>query len=79
VLRKHRLVSERRSSADARDVYYRFDHERFRSGFLASGSRLDPGLQGEGEEAEGEAAEGERPTGGERPSGDENSGETGEG
>jgi ArsR family transcriptional regulator, arsenate/arsenite/antimonite-responsive transcriptional repressor / arsenate reductase (thioredoxin) len=46
VLRKHRLVSERRSSADARDVYYRFDHERFRTGFLASGSTLHPGLEG---------------------------------
>ena len=47
VLRRHRLVSERRSSADARDVYYRFEHERFRAGFLASGSRLHPGLEGE--------------------------------
>jgi protein-tyrosine-phosphatase len=45
VLRRHRLVSERRSSADARDVYYRFEHERFRISFLSSGSTLDPGLQ----------------------------------
>jgi ArsR family transcriptional regulator, arsenate/arsenite/antimonite-responsive transcriptional repressor / arsenate reductase (thioredoxin) len=48
VLRKHRLVSERRSSADARDVYYRFEQERFRTGFLASGSTLHPGLEGDG-------------------------------
>lgn len=41
-------MSERRSSADARDVYYRFEYQRFRAGFLASGSTLDPGLAGEG-------------------------------
>ena len=51
VLRRHRLVSERRSSADRRDVYYRFEQERFRTGFLASGLTLDPGLQGEGHAA----------------------------
>ncbi len=51
VLRKHRLVAQRRSSADARDIYYRFDHERFRSGFLASGSTLHPGLSDESEAA----------------------------
>jgi ArsR family transcriptional regulator, arsenate/arsenite/antimonite-responsive transcriptional repressor / arsenate reductase (thioredoxin) len=47
VLRRNRLVSERRSSADARDVYYRFERERYRAGFLASGSTLDPGLEGD--------------------------------
>ena len=63
VLRKHRLVSERRSSADARDVYYRFDHERFRTGFLASGSTLDPAFEGEAEGSRSERVVSlERPT-----------------
>lgn len=56
VLRKHRLVSDHRSSADARDIYYRFEQERFREGFLASGSRLYPGLEGEGEGGRSERA-----------------------
>jgi ArsR family transcriptional regulator, arsenate/arsenite/antimonite-responsive transcriptional repressor / arsenate reductase (thioredoxin) len=62
VLRRHRLVSERRSSADARDVYYRFDHERFRISFLASGTTLHPGLEGAGERRSENVVSLERPT-----------------
>ena len=44
-LRKARLVSGRRSSADGRDVYYRVDLVRCRELLGAAGSELHPGLQ----------------------------------
>lgn len=43
-LREHRLVQERRSSADARDVYYTLDLERLRQLYLATADGLHPGL-----------------------------------
>lgn len=41
-LRDHRLVSERRSSADARDVYYHLDLERLHALYVTSGEALHP-------------------------------------
>jgi protein-tyrosine-phosphatase/DNA-binding transcriptional ArsR family regulator len=43
-LREHDLVSERRSAADHRDVYYSVDLERLRGLYLAAGEALHPGL-----------------------------------
>ena len=43
-LRSHGLVSERRSAADARDVYYRLDLDRMRGLFFAAGESLHPGF-----------------------------------
>jgi ArsR family transcriptional regulator, arsenate/arsenite/antimonite-responsive transcriptional repressor / arsenate reductase (thioredoxin) len=43
-LRQHQLVSERRSSADARDVYYHLDVERLQTLYRASGEALHPAL-----------------------------------
>src|SRR3954465_8556286 len=43
-LRQHQLVSERRSSADARDVYYHLDVERLQTLYRASGAALHPAL-----------------------------------
>lgn len=41
-LREHGLVSERRSSADARDVYYHLDLERLHALYVTSGEALHP-------------------------------------
>lgn len=46
-LRAHQLVSERRSSADGRDVYYHLDLERLQASYRASGAALHPALGGE--------------------------------
>jgi ArsR family transcriptional regulator, arsenate/arsenite/antimonite-responsive transcriptional repressor / arsenate reductase (thioredoxin) len=43
-LRLHQLVSERRSSADARDIYYHLDVERLRTLYRASAEALHPAL-----------------------------------
>src|SRR6266700_2065269 len=43
-LRAARVVSERRSSADARDVYYSLDLERLQAAFQRSASAIHPGL-----------------------------------
>lgn len=43
-LRAARLVTERRSSADARDVYYSLDLERLQAAFRASAGAVHPGL-----------------------------------
>jgi protein-tyrosine-phosphatase/DNA-binding transcriptional ArsR family regulator len=43
-LRSEHLVTERRSSADARDVYYSLDLDRLRNLYLAAGDALHPGL-----------------------------------
>jgi ArsR family transcriptional regulator, arsenate/arsenite/antimonite-responsive transcriptional repressor / arsenate reductase (thioredoxin) len=43
-LRSHQLVTERRSSADARDVYYHLDLERLHTLYLASGEALHPAV-----------------------------------
>jgi protein-tyrosine-phosphatase/DNA-binding transcriptional ArsR family regulator len=45
-LREQSLVSERRSSADARDVYYKLDLERLGALYAAAGRSLHPGLLG---------------------------------
>jgi ArsR family transcriptional regulator, arsenate/arsenite/antimonite-responsive transcriptional repressor / arsenate reductase (thioredoxin) len=45
-LREHQLVSERRSSADARDVYYHLDLERLHTLYLTSGEALHPAVTG---------------------------------
>ena len=46
LLRKSRIVSDRRSSADARDVYYSLELERFRHSLLRSAEAVHPGLEG---------------------------------
>jgi protein-tyrosine-phosphatase/DNA-binding transcriptional ArsR family regulator len=43
-LRAARLVGERRSSADARDVYYSLDLERLQTAFRRSAAEIHPGL-----------------------------------
>lgn len=43
-LREGAIVSERRSSADARDVYYSLDLERLRGLYFAAGETLHPGF-----------------------------------
>ena len=43
-LRLQRLVSERRSSADARDIYYSLNLDRFRQMYLETGQALHPGV-----------------------------------
>ena len=43
-LRSHDLVTERRSSADGRDVYYRVDLPRLTQLYQESGSQLHPAL-----------------------------------
>jgi protein-tyrosine-phosphatase/DNA-binding transcriptional ArsR family regulator len=43
-LREHQLVSERRSSADSRDVYYTLDLDRMSQLYMATGDALHPAL-----------------------------------
>jgi ArsR family transcriptional regulator, arsenate/arsenite/antimonite-responsive transcriptional repressor / arsenate reductase (thioredoxin) len=43
-LRQHELVTERRSAADARDVYYSLDLDKLRHLYLAAGEALHPAL-----------------------------------
>jgi protein-tyrosine-phosphatase len=43
-LRLQKLVSERRSSADARDIYYSLNLDRFRQMYLETGQSLHPGV-----------------------------------
>lgn len=43
-LREHELVAERRSAADARDVYYSVDLEKLRHLYFAAGEALHPTL-----------------------------------
>jgi protein-tyrosine-phosphatase/DNA-binding transcriptional ArsR family regulator len=44
-LRQEALVSERRSSADARDVYYKLDLDRLADLFADAGRKLHPALE----------------------------------
>ena len=55
LLRRRGLVAERRSSADARDVYYRLEITRLRAGLGELGAGLHPALApaGTGEAASG--------------------------
>lgn len=43
-LREGKLVTERRSSADEREVYYRLDLELFQTSYLAAGSLVHPAV-----------------------------------
>jgi len=43
-LRLQRLVSERRSSADARDIYYSLNLDQFRQLYFEAGQALHPGV-----------------------------------
>jgi len=43
-LRLQHLVSERRSSADARDIYYSLNLDRFRQMYFETGQALHPGV-----------------------------------
>lgn len=43
-LRLKQVVRERRSAADAREVYYSLDLDKFRTLYLAAGQTLHPGL-----------------------------------
>ena len=43
-LREEKLVTERRSSADARDIYYSLDLQTLRARYLAAGEALHPAV-----------------------------------
>jgi protein-tyrosine-phosphatase len=43
-LRLHRLVTERRSSADARDIYYSLNLDQFRELYIQAGNSVHPAL-----------------------------------
>jgi thioredoxin type arsenate reductase len=43
-LRSQELVSERRSAADGRDIYYSLDLDRLKGLYLATGESLHPGI-----------------------------------
>lgn len=58
-LREMELVTERRSAADGRDVYYHLDLDRLRDLYFAAGESLHPSLHEE--TADSEAAMEERP------------------
>jgi thioredoxin type arsenate reductase len=45
-LRSQALVSERRSAADRRDIYYSLDLDRLKGLYLATGESLHPGIAG---------------------------------
>ena len=45
-LRSEHLVTERRSTADRRDVYYSLDLDRLRELYLSTGEAIHPGLGG---------------------------------
>lgn len=47
-LREARLVTERRSAADGRDVYYSLDFDRLRDLYFAAGESLHPALLNNG-------------------------------
>jgi ArsR family transcriptional regulator, arsenate/arsenite/antimonite-responsive transcriptional repressor / arsenate reductase (thioredoxin) len=57
-LREHALVRERRSSADARDVYYSLDLDRVAYLYQAAGASLHPGLVPDSRGLPGSAAPG---------------------
>jgi protein-tyrosine-phosphatase len=44
LLATNHLVSERRSTADGRDIYYSLDLDRLREGYAAAATALHPGL-----------------------------------
>jgi protein-tyrosine-phosphatase len=46
-LREHRMVTERRSSADSRDVYYSLDLDSFRLLYQATGEMVYPPMRSE--------------------------------
>ena len=46
-LRAQELVSERRSAADGRDVYYSLELDRLKGLYLAAGESLHPGFSGQ--------------------------------
>lgn len=46
-LRDQALVSERRSAADGRDVYYSLDLDRLKGLYFAAGDSLHPGISGQ--------------------------------
>ncbi len=58
-LRALGVLQDRRSSADARDIYYRVDLERLQSLYVSAGDALHPGLAGgpEGQAAATDAEE----------------------
>ncbi|HEY0510930.1 MAG TPA: metalloregulator ArsR/SmtB family transcription factor [Thermoanaerobaculia bacterium] len=57
-LRSQALVTERRSAADGRDIYYSLDLDRLKGLYLATGESLHPGIAGRPEATakEGEPA-----------------------
>jgi len=56
-LRAIGVLRDRRSSVDARDVYYRVDHERLSALYLAAGDALQPGLSTSSEASDADGAE----------------------
>lgn len=55
-LRDQELVSERRSAADGRDVYYSLDLERLKGLYFAAGESLHPGISDRPQAGSGTAA-----------------------
>ncbi|MEP6776361.1 MAG: ArsR family transcriptional regulator [Chloroflexota bacterium] len=49
-LRDGKIVQERRSAADARDVYYSLDHSKIRDLYLFAGQSLHPDIHGNEEQ-----------------------------
>jgi protein-tyrosine-phosphatase len=60
-LRASKLVSEHRSAADGRDVYYSLDLEKLRVMYFASGQRLHPALSQTGLQPLASGRTGKRP------------------
>lgn len=60
-LRSGNLVTERKSSADERSVYYSLDLEQFRSLYLQAGEQLHPALTGHSIDPGGKELQGRKP------------------
>src|SRR5919106_6627809 len=60
-LRLQQLVSERRSSADGRDIYYSLNLEQFRQLYLQAGDSLHPAISEPLKQASSEEAVTDRP------------------
>jgi len=61
-LRSVGLLRDRRSSADARDVYYRLDVDRLQLLYAAAGDALYPGMAGSASKPDGQAGQQEAET-----------------
>ena len=55
LLRESHLAQERRSAADARDVYYSLDLAKMRDLYFAAGQAIHPAMQGDSEQGDSES------------------------